>query len=514
MDFACDLCGRRYFVPDELVQGRAFRAKCDDCDHAFTVHVPDALGATAPQAAAEREPSGQALSDADLAEISSGLGPLLPEWPDPADASVPGFTSWPEPVEEPPLPLPSLPPWSEPLRAAPAAAAPAPPPRAPGTAPVAAAPMASTPSRRPEPSRPAPVASPAAKLRLPGDPARRSTTQPRAPAAEPALPSRTVPGAAPSTRRPELARAEPGRTEPVGRVRGPISDPSPSPTVDAPLEEAREEPASARVERPPETKPEAAPAAASALEPAAARARRGKPEPEGDASGLTEEDIIAAGTRHRHLWGIAAGVGLLVACALGALLFSRMGRPGEHAAHATAAPAGAAQATGGTVPFDASSLAFRGNRAPPSRDGAKAAPGRKRRRVAVRLDDRKLFDLLGKKDDVAMDAPKDEVELDSAKDVLDPVAVERTVAASRRAFDACVTKALRLNPGLRVSKRATLIVTVEPSGKVTGGWIAEEQLEGTELGRCLVTASSRMSFPTFEGEAIDVSIPLSLSAVQ
>jgi hypothetical protein len=257
------------------------------------------------------------------------------------------------------------------------------------------------------------------------------------------------------------------------------------------------------------------PAEVAAEQPAEelAGAARERPGRRAQAGGLTEEDLIAAGARHRHRWAIAAGAALLGACALGALLVSRLGGPGAAGApRATTARAGAPAAPG-TVPFDASSLAGRGAPGKQTGKGAKAAATRKRRRVAVRLDDRKLLDLLGRKEDVPMEAPPQDVELDSAKDVLDPAAVERTVAASRRAFDACVTKALRLNPSLRVSKRATLIVTVEPDGRVTGGWIAEEKIEGTDLGRCLVTASSRMSFPSFQGEAIDVSIPLSLSSV-
>ncbi len=114
-----------------------------------------------------------------------------------------------------------------------------------------------------------------------------------------------------------------------------------------------------------------------------------------------------------------------------------------------------------------------------------------------------------------MAAPTEDVELDSAKDVLDPAAVERTVAGSRKAFDACITKVMRLNPSFRVpGKRATVIATVQPDGKVTGAWIGEEEVEGTDLGRCLVTAATRMVFPSFQGEPIDVAIPLSLSAIQ
>ena len=126
-------------------------------------------------------------------------------------------------------------------------------------------------------------------------------------------------------------------------------------------------------------------------------------------------------------------------------------------------------------------------------------------------DDRKLLDLLAKKDDVSVVAPEGDA-MDTAAAGLEAEAVSRTVAANRKAFDACVSKALRLNPNLRVAKRATLVLTVQPSGGVTGAFIAEEEVDRTDLGACLSAAARRMVFPSFEGEALDVSMPLSLSA--
>jgi hypothetical protein len=38
-------------------------------------------------------------------------------------------------------------------------------------------------------------------------------------------------------------------------------------------------------------------------------------------------------------------------------------------------------------------------------------------------------------------------------------------------------------------------------------------VDRTDLGACLAAAARRMVFPAFEGESIDVSMPLSLSAV-
>ncbi|MFL5299438.1 MAG: zinc-ribbon domain-containing protein, partial [Anaeromyxobacteraceae bacterium] len=41
MDITCGRCRRSYFVPDDLVQGRIFRAKCSHCGNAFAVEVPE-----------------------------------------------------------------------------------------------------------------------------------------------------------------------------------------------------------------------------------------------------------------------------------------------------------------------------------------------------------------------------------------------------------------------------------------------------------------------------------------
>ncbi|HEX9050168.1 MAG TPA: AgmX/PglI C-terminal domain-containing protein, partial [Anaeromyxobacter sp.] len=140
------------------------------------------------------------------------------------------------------------------------------------------------------------------------------------------------------------------------------------------------------------------------------------------------------------------------------------------------------------------------------------APEVRKRGKTVTRDDRKLLDLLARKDDVTVIPAADET-LDRAQGTLDPDAVGRTVARNRKAFDACISRALRLDPNMKVARRATLVVTVQPGGAVTGAFIAEEEVDRTDLGACLSAAARRMVFPAFEGEPIDVSMPLSLSAV-
>ncbi len=201
----------------------------------------------------------------------------------------------------------------------------------------------------------------------------------------------------------------------------------------------------------------------------------------------------------------AAGVAFAAVWAVGRLVgpgpFSRRAREERAASAGSALDASGLVAK--RVPVSAAAAPVQAPRPPPE--------VRKKGRTITR-DDRKLLDLLAKKDDVTVIPEADEA-LDRAQGNLDPDAVGRTVAKNRKAFDACISKALRLDPGMRVARRATLVVTVQPSGAVTGAFIAEEEVDRTDLGGCLSAAARRMVFPAFEGEPIDVSMPLSLSAV-
>jgi hypothetical protein len=87
------------------------------------------------------------------------------------------------------------------------------------------------------------------------------------------------------------------------------------------------------------------------------------------------------------------------------------------------------------------------------------------------------------------------------------------MSGSANAYAACVTRAIKENPGVRVDgRRATLMLTIRPSGVVQSAWIAEAELDKSPLGKCLVAAAKRMIFPAFSGDPQDVSVPLVLSA--
>lgn len=178
-----------------------------------------------------------------------------------------------------------------------------------------------------------------------------------------------------------------------------------------------------------------------------------------------------------------------------------------------------AVAEGGAAPVeDVGSLAFRKPPEPPPEPAGApahaAAPVQRAKRPRLALNDRQLLDLLGKKQDVAvLPLVEEEEGSASAKSALDTEAAGKVMAANRRAFDTCISRALRLNPSQKLARRATLVVTIQPSGVVQRAHVAEEEVDRTDLGACLTDTARRMVFPAFDGDPVDVAMPLSLSAV-
>jgi hypothetical protein len=138
----------------------------------------------------------------------------------------------------------------------------------------------------------------------------------------------------------------------------------------------------------------------------------------------------------------------------------------------------------------------------------------RRRNLSIGKKDKKLLDLLEKKGDSASaPAAVGRSELDTGRAALDEAAVRQTMAANQPAFGACVTRSVKENPRLRVDgRRATLMLTIRPSGVVTSAWVAEADLDKSPLGKCLVAAARRVVFPAFSGDPIDVSVPLALTS--
>jgi hypothetical protein len=137
----------------------------------------------------------------------------------------------------------------------------------------------------------------------------------------------------------------------------------------------------------------------------------------------------------------------------------------------------------------------------------------RQRNLSIGKKDKKLLDLLDKKEDGGTAPTVARAELDTGRGALDEAAVRQTMSSNGSAYAACVTRAMKENQGLRVEgRRATLMLTIRPSGVVTSAWIAEADLDKSRLGKCLVAAARRMVFPAFSGDPVDVSVPLGLSS--
>jgi hypothetical protein len=240
------------------------------------------------------------------------------------------------------------------------------------------------------------------------------------------------------------------------------------------------------------------------------------PEPLFEKPEVVEQKVAAfaaraSAERKRHGAAMVGGAiaGAAVVALAGVWAVGRLGGPGPLSRRAREE-----RASVGPAAFDASGLVAKAQPLPPHAPvpTPRPAPVLRKKGKTITRDDRGLLDLLARKDDVTVIPPADEA-LDGAQGNLDPDAMGRTVAKNRKAFDACISRALRLDPNLKVAPRATLVLTVQPSGGVAGAFVAEEEVDRTDLGACLSAAARRMVFPAFEGEPVDVAMPLALSAV-
>ena len=479
MLFACDRCGRRYSVPDERVQGRAFRATCKACGNIMVVRPGGA------------QPAG-----------ASGPSPAPP---------VPGPTS-PAPV----VPLPS-------------------PPAATGPTAVPAA--GAGPRGAPEQRAPGPPAAPAVRppsvVPLPG-----RTPSPGASAPGVAVVAASAP-AVPAG--PTLAAVTGSEAGTLGGALGNLLE---SPQAGGPAE--------GRVSRGREldtarglTSAEMAWMADRAPgAPPEAQGEKGVEQPRSEAH--PEGGSGGPGLPRAILAGVVLGIAAAGALALlwggwrtrqSMMAAERAPPPLELTPPPAAPPAAAplaeptpqpvAEPTPQPAAADLSAAApspVSAAPAPPApekpvaqRAGGSAVfePGtvmvRRSHRSGQRLDqkDRKLLDLLARKQDgTAPLEPVEPNELDSRS--LDSNAVERVISRSQGAFSGCVSRASK---GTATAEwRATLLLTVDGTGEVAGAWVAEADISRTGLGRCLATAARRLVFPAFEGDSVDISVPLVLEA--
>ena len=129
--------------------------------------------------------------------------------------------------------------------------------------------------------------------------------------------------------------------------------------------------------------------------------------------------------------------------------------------------------------------------------------------------DKRLLDLLDKKQDAPSVAAPSAGELNTGRASLDMVAVRKTLADNAGAFSACIAKEARADPRINKERRTLVLeLVVRPTGRVSQATLDDPAWARTPLGQCLGAAARRIIFPSFEGEPLTVQAPLKLSAVQ
>ncbi len=90
-------------------------------------------------------------------------------------------------------------------------------------------------------------------------------------------------------------------------------------------------------------------------------------------------------------------------------------------------------------------------------------------------------------------------------------ALAKVVAQSGPAFQSCIEQQLRRTPNFRGGK-VNLVATVGASGTVKQARLDRKEIDLSDLGSCLKSRARRLVFPSFEGEDVEVEIPLVLTA--
>lgn len=350
----------------------------------------------------------------------------------------------------------------------------------------------------------------------------------RAPAAAPAIAvAPRAPIAAPPATRPaappRVAAAAPAPSAAPSPVAGAAAVPAPvaiAPAVPA------SPPRAIRLDRGPPARAAAGMSGAELAWLAGDAAPFGEDAPEPPAESTMEIARLAVPARPRRrrlaLAAAAAAAGLAGLAAL-----ARLAPRAAAGAPPARAPGAILAAAGPGATFDPAALALHAAApaaavpeaaapAPAPAPAPDRAPARRRSALRIAARDRKLLDLLGRKADAAPAAPAaaDEAAVDTSRAALSDDALAKTLAGNRGAFSACVDRALRYEPNLRLGRRAEILVTVQPSGVVSAASFEDPDLARSGLGRCLAAASRRMVFPAFDGDAFELAIPLALTAVR
>ena len=89
--------------------------------------------------------------------------------------------------------------------------------------------------------------------------------------------------------------------------------------------------------------------------------------------------------------------------------------------------------------------------------------------------------------------------------------IKKKLGENRGALQGCIDEALRKDPDMKVGK-IRIATTIAPSGQVTSTQIDKQAVDESPLGMCLKRATKRIVFPSFNGDAFEVDIPILVTA--
>lgn len=239
------------------------------------------------------------------------------------------------------------------------------------------------------------------------------------------------------------------------------------------------------------------------------------------------DDVLRRARRRGFLAGLAAGA-LAAAAVAAAMAATRSSPPRRQAIASAPEPAAVAPTAPADVivatPAPARPEPRRAAVAAPPRAGAEAviAPGLDLRRAppeetdpaATRADAARADAPAGDAPapgpaPAAPPAPAAAPAADATRPPrrLEHAEVAAAVAARRDAIDACVA-ATSADAAASGGRRFLLVLSVDPSGRVTEVRIDDPVLADSALGRCLARVASEVSFEPFDGEPVEIELPL------
>ncbi|XXF76579.1 AgmX/PglI C-terminal domain-containing protein [Myxococcaceae bacterium GXIMD 01537] len=544
MNFSCDKCQRRYSIADEKVRGKTVKVRCKHCQNVISVEGPPAEVEESTRvvslADVERLRAQAAAEEASAAAVSAAAEPEQNPWEDEPtraapmrDARAPWFAMVKNqqqgPLDEAALRelvdsgavnarsyfwQPGLADWKRgsdiaelaPFFAPPPAPEPPPPP-----------PPAPEPVRKaPEPARraaPAPVP----------EPEPQPAWQEAAAEQEPAWGASADAGNAPWEQEPAPAPA-PARAQPAA-------------SNDAPLGELFSDldlPGRSEENDFPEDNDQGAlPEPEPAPKPAKGKGKKSHPEPPGE---NTRVAMVQSGvTRRNPWWKVALVIVLVIVLPLAGafaldqlhvvpITVTRVDAQGKAVKQSVFSAEGAGELKDRLMgrkrepppPPPEPVQEQKPTAVKPADTGApKQAPAEAVSPEAkAAQEELKAVYAQGDKQDVGPDVRKDAevAATDSAaaeKGGPPPEELQKVIGQVQPAIQACVDAELKKNPRFRGGK-VTLLATVGNSGVVKKVSFDRTDVDGSTVGDCIRTRAKRMVFSAFQGDDVELQVPLVL----